>query len=122
MRIRKRDLRQLTNTLNELDQISSELNLDAALHSIGYGKDFLSRVIGRDDDCVVLKRADAERLEGCLEAIRTNFLIQMNSRLVLVCDPSTTLADWDRWVRSRAYHSVGIVGLGVVRIGRVWPV
>ena len=77
---------RMIDQLDELGRISSELNLDATLHSVGYCKDLLSRAVKQPDDLLALKHADAERLEATLESVRTNFLIQMNSKLVLVFD------------------------------------
>ena len=72
--------------LDELNRISLELNLDATLHSIGYCRDLIGRAVKQSDDLLALKYGDAERLENALEAVRNNFLIQMNSKLVLVFD------------------------------------
>ena len=84
--ISQRNYDGMIGQLDELKRISLELNLDAALHSIGYCMDLAGRAIKQSDELLALKYGDAERLENALEAVRTNFLIQMNSKLVLVFD------------------------------------
>lgn len=82
--IKRRDFDAMIAELGELGRISSELDLDATLHAIGHCKDVLGRAAKQSEDLLVLKHADAERLETALEGVRNNFLIQMNSKLVLV--------------------------------------
>ena len=77
---------RIIGDLGELHRISVELNLDATLHSIDYCKDLLGRVTRQSDDLFALKYEDAERLQTALDSVRSNFLIQMNSKLVLVFD------------------------------------
>jgi hypothetical protein len=84
--IRNRDFKNMCKTFEDIEQVASNLKLDATLHSVSYGKELLTRCFTHDDDFVLLKFADAERFEKCLDSIRTNFLIQMNSKLVLVFD------------------------------------
>jgi hypothetical protein len=84
--IRKSDFVKMMTAIEDIEQVSSNLNLDATLHAVGYGKELLARRFAHDDDFWLLNYADAERFEGCLDSIRTNFLIQMNSKLVLVFD------------------------------------
>lgn len=84
--ISQRNYDGMIGQLDELNRISAQLNLDATLHSIGYCKDLIGRAVRQSDELQALKYGDAERLQNALEAVRNNFLIQMNSKLILVFD------------------------------------
>jgi len=70
--------------LTEIQRISQDLGLDATLHFASYGQEIISRgIIGHEGE-LFLARSNGERLAHCLDSIRINFLVQMNSKLVLV--------------------------------------
>jgi HEPN domain-containing protein len=84
--IRAGQFAAIQRDLGEIERISQDLNLDATLHSAQYGLELLSRgIIGHDEE-LLLARNHTERLCECLDLIRINFLVQMNSKLVLVID------------------------------------
>jgi hypothetical protein len=84
--IRKNDFTKMMNTIEDIEQVALNLNLDATLHSLNYGKELLDRCYEHENETLLLSYPDAERFERCLDSIRINFLIQMNSKLVLVFD------------------------------------
>ncbi len=70
--------------LSEIERIALDLNLDATLHFANYGQEIMSRgLVGHVGELIIAKN-NAERLAHCLDSIRINFLVQMNSKLVLV--------------------------------------
>ena len=82
--IRAGQFAAIQRDLAEIARISTDLGLDATLHFANYGQDLLSRgIIGHEGELLLAKN-NTERLAQCLESTRINFLIQMNSKLVLV--------------------------------------
>ncbi len=70
----------------ELQRVATELNMDASLHYVNYCIELFSRgIIGHNGE-LLLARNHAERLHSNLESVRTSFLVQMSSKLVLVFD------------------------------------
>lgn len=76
----------MLGTIGDLDRFAAELYLDATLYSACHCKRLLSRCREESDGKILLDRNNAERLVSALDALRTNFLAQMNSRLVVVID------------------------------------
>ena len=76
----------ISRDLAELVIVANDLSLDATLHFIEYSQDLLSRGNILNDGSLIIGKNNAERLERSLEAIRINFLVQMQSKLVFVMD------------------------------------
>lgn len=83
---RKNQYNSIRRDLAELERVASELNLDATLHYVRYSLELFSRGLVGHHGELMLPRNHSERLASCLESIRTSFLVQMNSKLVLVFD------------------------------------
>jgi hypothetical protein len=86
--INKRHFEAICDDLEELDVVTSKLNLDSTNHFVRYCKELISRGIVSDDGSLLIGKNEAERIERCLDSIRINFLVQMQSRLVFVMDSS----------------------------------
>ncbi len=82
--IRANQFAAIERDLNEISRISIDLNLDATLHFVTYGQELLSRGLVGHENELMLGKNNVERLAHCLDSIRINFLVQMNSKLVLV--------------------------------------
>jgi HEPN domain-containing protein len=82
--IRAGQFAAIQRDLEEIERISQDLNLDTTVHFAQYGLELLSRgMVGHDGE-LLLARNHTERLCECLDSIRISFLVQMNSKLVLV--------------------------------------
>lgn len=82
--IRSGQFQSIERDLAEIERISRDLGLDATLHFVIHGQQLLARgMIGHEGELLIAKN-NTERLSHCLDSIRINFLVQMQSKLVLV--------------------------------------
>lgn len=81
--MRKRDFDGVGSSLVELNRVSAGLTLDATLHSIDYALKVLNRGHVDEDGDLRIGRSHAERLVNAFDAIRTNFLAQMASKVTI---------------------------------------